>query len=180
MNWFFDGYCGFGYCVVSKLVASFQDLWMYDDLKRHLSILKKELKGYWIEKNSGYDEDICNILEMTPRKSRYWDAEWNDLFLEFKKGRSIWLDLVRYGEILLKVSPEASRETVTIFFIPHKVENAIEEILVVDTKRLIEKLCLTDEIAVRLVELKKHVPRQLNAQASLTLRDVRNISCWII
>jgi len=153
---------------------------MYDDLKGHLYILKKELKGYWIEKRSGYDKDICKILKMMPRKSRYWDAEWNGLLLEFKKGRSIWLDLVRYSEILLKVSLDASRETTTLFFIPNRVENTIEEILVVDTKRLIERLCLTDEIASRLVELNKHVPRQLNAQASLTLSDVRNISHWII
>ena len=112
--------------------------------------------------------------------SRYCDAEWNGLFLEFKKGRSVWLDLVRYSEILLKVGEEASQETITIFFIPNKRRTEIEEIIVVDTKILIEKLRLNAEIAERLIKLNKVVPRSLNAQASMTLNDIRGISKWII
>ena len=131
---------------------------MNGDLKTHLETYKEYLKGYWIDKNSSYDNDICSILRMIPKKSRYWDAEWNGLFLEFKKGRSVWLDLVRYSEILLKVSEEASKETITIFFIPNKRRTEIEEIIVVDTKILIEKLSLNQEIAERLVKLSKVVP----------------------
>lgn len=153
---------------------------MYEDLKRHLITFKKDLRGDWIRKNSSYDKYICDILRMTPRKSRYWDAEWNGLFLEFKKGKSIWLNLVRYSEVLLKVSPEAAVETMTVFFVPTSPKDAIEEIVVADTKRLIEKLCLTEDMARRLVKFNEHVPRQLNAQASLTLSDVRKISHWIL
>lgn len=153
---------------------------MNGDLRRHLETSKESLKEYWIKKNSSYDSDICRILKMKPIKSRYWDAEWNGLFLEFKKGRSIWLDLVRYSEILLKVSREASEETTTVFFVPNKTRTKIEEIIVVDTKFIIEKLCLTAEKATRLLELNKSVPRSLNAQASLTLSDVRSISKWIV
>lgn len=153
---------------------------MYDELRSHLLTFKKDLKGDWIEKNSSYDKDICRILQMTPEKCRYWDAKWNGLFLEFKKGRSIWLDAVRYSEMFLKVSPEASVSTTTLFFVPATWRDKIEEIVVVDTKRLLERLCFTEEIAAKLIELEKHFPRQLNAQASLTLSDVRSISRWII
>lgn len=153
---------------------------MYDELRRHLLKFKKDLKGDWIEKNSSYDKDICRIMQMTPKKTRYWDAEWNGMFLEFKKGRSIWLDAVRYSEIFLKVSPEASVVTITLFFVPTSLRDKIEEIMVVDTKRLLERLCFTEEVARRLIELEKHFPRQLNAQVSLTLNDVRKISQWVI
>lgn len=152
----------------------------YENLKEHLRTFKKDLFGDWIHKNSSYDGDICNILKMNPIKSRYWDAEWNGLFLEFKKGRSIWLDLVRYSEVLLKVNTEASKETITLFFVPTKSRDKIEAIIGVDTKSLNEKLRLTDEIARNLVELNTYVPRQLNAQASLTINDIKGISRWIV
>lgn len=54
---------------------------MNSDLKKHLAAYKESLTGYWIEKNSSYDGDICKILRMTPGKCRYWDAEWNGLLL---------------------------------------------------------------------------------------------------
>jgi len=152
---------------------------MNSDLKTHLKTNKQNLTGHWINRNA-YKNDICTLLRMTPRKSRYWDAEWNGLFLKFKKGKSIWLDLVRYSEILLQVDMDASKETTTIFFIPNKTRTQIEEIVVVDTERLIEKLCLNTEMAKMLVESSKIVPRSLNAQASLTLNDIRGISRWIM
>ena len=100
--------------------------------------------------------------------------------MEFKKGRSIWLDLVRYSEILLSITPEAQTETITLFFLPTAYKNSIEEIVVVETKRLIEKMNLTDEIAHRLLELNEQVPRSLNAQASLTVNDIKMISDIIV
>ena len=102
------------------------------------------------------------------------------MLLEFKKGKSIWLDLVRYSEILLRVTTEASRPTITLFFVPGPYRYEIEEIVVVETNHLIEKLKLNEEIASSLVALNKHVPRQLNAQASLTLADIREIAQAII
>ena len=153
---------------------------MNSDLKSHLDTNKPYLTGSWINRNASYEDDICLLLRMNPKKSRYWDAEWNGLFLEFKKGRSIWLDLVRYSEILLQVDMNSAKETMTTFFIPNKARTQIEEIVVVDTKRLIEKLCLNTEMAKMLIELNRMVPRSLNAQARLTLNDIKNISRWII
>lgn len=153
---------------------------MDSDLKNHLETNKPYLTGSWVDRNASYEDDICVVLRMNPKKSRYWDAEWNGLFLEFKKGRSIWIDLVRYSEILLQVDMNASKETMTTFFIPNKTRTLIEEIIVADTKRLIEKLRLNTEMAKALIELNKIVPRSLNAQASLTVNDKKGISKWII
>jgi hypothetical protein len=153
---------------------------MNNSIEQHLKEYKKNLKGWWVEKNNGYEGYICEALNMIPRKSRYWDAEWQGVLLEFKKGRSIWLDLVRYSEILLKVTTEASQPTITLFFVPSPSRDDIEEIVITDTDRLIEKLKLNEEIASSLIALNKHVPRQLNAQASLTLSDVRKMARAII
>jgi len=153
---------------------------MYEALKAHLLEHKKNLIGDWVRKNCAYDEYICDGLNMALRKSRYWDAEWNDLHLEFKKGRSIWLDLVRYGEIVLEVSGEASVETLTLFFLPTTDKHAIEEIIVAETRSLISRLRLTEEMARSLVRMKQTVPRSLNAQASLTVNDVKEMSVWTV
>jgi hypothetical protein len=117
---------------------------------------------------------------MRCRKSRYWDAEWEGLFLEFEKGRNIRLDLVKYSEALLKLDADARASMLTAFFVPTKRRDRIEEVIVVDTDALIKKLDLTEETARNLVALSKRHPRQLNAQASLTLKDVREISCWTV
>jgi len=77
---------------------------MNNNIEQHLKDHKKYLTGDWVDKNSGYDGAICQTLGMNPQKSRYWDAEWQGMLLEFKKGKSIWLDLVRYSEILLRVT----------------------------------------------------------------------------
>ena len=153
---------------------------MFEKLREHLLRFKRGLKGAWVGKRAGYDGYICKALKMKLNKGRYWDAEWNGGFLEFKKGKSIWLDLVRYSEILLGVSPEASAATLTVFFVPTKYRDRIDEIIVVDTKRLIEKLRLTEDMACGLIELNKQVPRSLNAQASLTLNDVKGISRYVV
>jgi len=153
---------------------------MNNNIEQHLKDHKKYLTGEWVGKNSGYDGAICEALGMTPLKSRYWDAEWQGMLLEFKKGKSIWLDLVRYSEILLRVTTDASKPTLTLFFVPGSYRYKIEEIVVVDTNCLIEKLQLNEKIASDLVALNDHVPRQLNAQASLTLRDIKEIAKVII
>ena len=153
---------------------------MFEDLEEHLSKKKNLLSGSWILNNSSYDADICDILEMSVSTGRYWDAQWKTYCIEFKKGSSIWLDLVRYSEAFLKIDEDASKETLTLFFIPDKKKEKIEEIICVQTKSIIEKVRLTEEIASQLIKLNKAVPRSLNAQASLTKKDVRNLAEFII
>lgn len=148
-------------------------------LKENISLLV----GNFVSKNSGYDNDICNILpNFNENTKRYWDANWEEenMFIEFKKGRSIWLDLVRYSEVLLKINSESKIETFTLFFIPNKERTEISEIIGLSTLRLIEKLNLNETDVEKLLNLNKSLPRSLNAQASLTVKDIKKISEFII
>ena len=153
---------------------------MYERLREHLHTLKADLKGYWILDYSPYKEDLCHILKMQFRKSGYWDAEWEGLFLKFERGRSIRLDLLRYSKALLKLDPDTSVTALTAFFIPTQRRQRIEQIIVVDTRRLLKKLDLTKEVAQGLIALNKRIAGRLNAHAGLTLKDVKEISLWTV
>lgn len=153
---------------------------MYERLREHLHTLKADLKGYWILDYSPYKEDLCHILKMRFRKSGYWDAEWEGLFLEFERGRSIRLDLLRYSKTLLKLDPDTSVTALTAFFIPTQRRQRIEQIIVVDTRHLLRKLDLTKEVAQGLIALNKRIAGRLNAHAALTLKDVKEISLWTV
>ena len=153
---------------------------MISKLKELLTEKISFLKGEWIKNNSSYDGDICQILEMKEDTVRYWDANWKGLNIEFKKGNSIWLDLVRYSEIVLKSNINSQKETFTLFFIPNDNKTEILEIIGVHTKDLITKVNLSSEIAKQLVALHSKVPRSLNAQTSLTKNDVRKIATFIV
>lgn len=149
-------------------------------LEQHLKNKKDYLIGEWIKNNNSYDGYICDILDMQEDTGRYWDVIWNSQQIEFKKGNSIWLDLVRYSEILLQSNVNASKDTLTLFFIPNKTKNKIEEIICVTTKKLIEYIKLDQEKAEQLILLNENVPRSLNAQASLTKKDIRSIATFIV
>jgi hypothetical protein len=150
------------------------------ELKKHLELNKEKLFGDWVKRNSSYDCYICDRLCMDEDTVRYWDAVWKGQPIEFKKGKSIWLDLVRFSEAFLKCNPEASKETLTLFFIPNKAKDRIEQIVCVETYKLIEHIGLNREQAKQLVELNASVPRSLNVQTSLTPKDVRNIATFIV
>jgi hypothetical protein len=147
---------------------------MVSDLQRHLQDNIYKLKGDWVQKKSAYELDICRSLIMEKEAGRYWDAKWNKYLLEFKKGTSIWLDLVRYSEVFLKTNDNACRDVFSLFFIPDKHKNKINEIICVESGAIIENLYLSEEYAKMLIQLNARVPRSLNAQASFTVNDLRN------
>ena len=153
---------------------------MFDDLQQHLKTQLPYLTGEWLYSNSGYEEGICKILSMKQSKSRYWDAVWNQHHIEFKKGRSIWLDLVRYSEILLRLNEEAHKETICLFFIPTKSKGKIEEVICVETASLIKFVGITQLQAESLIQISGAVPRSLNAQASLTVNDISEIKVFSV
>ena len=149
-------------------------------LEKHLKSNLFALKGTWVNKNCGYEDSICEILGFKAEKGRYWDAFWESHYLEFKKGKSVWLDLVRYGEILKESNEDACKEVLNLFFIPNEERVGIIEIICVKSKSIIEKLRLNDKYSTMLLELNEQVPRSLNAQASLTVADIRNIAEFIV
>ena len=141
------------------------------------------LNGSFVSKNSGYDGDICKIInDFEEKTTRYWDCFWKEesLYIEFKKGRSIWLDLVRYSEIILGINTESSVQTFTLFFIPNNDRSKIIEIIGLETNKLIKKINLDKKDALQLLDLNKTVPRSFNAQASLTIKDIKTIADFIV
>ena len=73
------------------------------NLVSHLTNKKSDLSGAWIKKNSNYEEDLCKNIGFNFNTNRYWDCIYKNFYIEIKKGKSIWLDEVRYSEILLNV-----------------------------------------------------------------------------
>jgi hypothetical protein len=147
-------------------------------LKEHIATLE----GAFVNKNAGYEIAICKNFGFKEQTNRYWDClyEEENLFIEFKKGTSIWLDLVRYSEILLKKNYDAKLDTFTLFFIPDNNRYSITTIIGIETSKIIEKVKLNKESAENLLTLKDVVPRSLNAQASLTVKDIREIKDFIV
>lgn len=142
-----------------------------------------KLNGLFVSKNSGYDGDICKIIQnFTEKTTRYWDCIWKDedLRIEFKKGKSIWLDLVRYSETILETNSDAKINTFTLFFVPDSARHEIIEIIGIETYKIIDKINLNKQDAIQLLYLNKTVPRSFNAQASLTVKDIKNIANFVI
>lgn len=153
---------------------------MFSDLQNYLQQQISNLNGEWVNKRSNYESPLCDVLLMSKERGRYWDAKWNQLFLEFKKGKSIWLDLVRYSEILLRTNENACQDVLTLFFIPNSQKTKIDEIICVETCAILDFIKLNEEYANLIIQLNNHVPRQLNAQASLTLKDIKKIQAFSV
>lgn len=153
---------------------------MQPDLRTFLVERLPHLEGEWVAKRSSYEPGLCDALGVRLTRGRYCDAEWCGYWLEFKKGTSIWLDLVRYSEMLLGENEEAKMKTHCLFLVPDTARTRIREIMCVESSRIIEFLHLTPEWGRSLLALQRLVPRQLNAQASLTLSDVRRIRLFSV
>lgn len=154
-----------------------------EELNYYLKEKKKELNGEWISKNSGYEKEACIKLGFNCDKKRYWDSEYNGLYIEIKKGKSIWLDEVRYCEIFMSENidnEDCKKETITIFLIPSKDKKRIETIIMIDTRKLIKFLNINTEWAERLLIRKNQTVRSLNCQQSMTINDLKSIADYII
>lgn len=149
---------------------------LYSYLKHRI----KDLKGDWIRKNSGYEKEACHNLGFICERKRYWDCIYNDTYIEMKKGKSIWLDDVRYSEIFMNVNNECKVKTITIFMIPSKNKDKIENIIIVDTQKLIDFLKINKEWATLLISRSKNITRSLNCQQSMTLKDAKSIANFIV
>jgi|TARA_B100001964_G_C13800701_1_gene408635 hypothetical protein len=141
---------------------------------------KTKLSGSWVNSNTNYEDDFCKIFGMDTDTKRYWDVKWDDDYIELKKGNSRWLDLVRYSEIFLKVNEDASQRTITLFLIPDKNRNKIEEIICVNTDKILKYYKLTKERANFYIKEKEIIPGSFNAQASLGITDLRQMANFII
>jgi hypothetical protein len=154
-----------------------------ENLKSHLTYKINELNGDWISKKSGYEKGVCQQLGFTYETKRYWDCLFNNTYIEIKKGKSIWLDEVRYCEILMNKTidnEDCKKDTITIFIIPTKDKKNIEKIYIIDTKKIILFLKLTPEWATTLLLRRTQIKRSLNCQQSMTISDLNNIADYKI
>jgi len=155
-------------------------IYKIEELKKILEKYKQSLYWDFVKNNSSYDWYICNILWIDEDTWRYWDAQFDWLKIEFKKWKSIWLDLIRYSEIYLWVNEDSREKTITLFFIRDKDRNKIIEIIWIETEKIIKKLWLDEEKSNILIKLNQDMPRSLNAQASLTVKDIRLFADFVI
>ena len=154
-----------------------------NNLHIYLQTKINELNGAWISKNSGYEKEACLNLGFNCETKRYWDCEYNGSYIEIKKGKSIWLDEVRYCEILMSDNidnDECKKKTITMFLIPTKDKNKIEKIYIIDTQKLIDFMKIDKVWAEILLSRHKQTTRSLNCQQSMTIKDLRLIADYTI
>lgn len=143
------------------------------DLRKHLQRSLPLLEGDWVSGKRKYEKSFASAINATCQEARYWDCIWQGIHLELKMG-NVWLDLVRYSECLLKITPETHIEVVTLFM--RYIERRVTDIYAVSTENLIKALNLTTQSAEDVLRIRDEVPRSLNAQASLTETDIRRIA----
>ena len=154
-----------------------------NELNIYLQTKINELNGTWISKNSGYEKEACLNLGFNSETKRYWDCEYNGSYIEIKKGKSIWLDEVRYCEILMSDNidnDECKKKTITMFLIPTKDKHKIEKIYIIDTQKLIDFMKIDKVWAENLLSRHKQITRSLNCQQSMTIKDLRLIADYTI
>ena len=108
------------------------------------------IKGEWTKNNYNYESGLCECVRWNKVSTRYYDAIFDTLKIEIKKGKSIQLDLVRYSEIVLGKGDE---DTITAFFIPNNDRTEITHIYFVKTKSIIELLRIDKTNAEYLLHL---------------------------
>lgn len=150
-----------------------------EEIVSHLQENIGLLQGDWIRRKSGYENDFCRNIGFTCETCRYWDSKFNNLHIEIKKGFSIWLDEIRYAELLLgdtDINSSCNVKTFTIFLIPNKEKTRIKKIYLIDTDKIIEYLMLDEEWSKLIIARKNTVNRSLNCQQSMTIRDLEKIA----
>jgi hypothetical protein len=157
------------------------------DIEKVHELLKesfnKKLFGLWIDKKNGYEKEFCKLTGLIHKNTRYMDCTLGDnICIELKKGKgAVWLDEVRYSEILLRINEDSKIKTFTVFikYKPGKVTS----ILIIKTEKLIESMGLTIESAeYMLAKFKKtkSLGHGLNCQHSMSYKQLTKIADFII
>lgn len=127
---------------------------------------------------NNYEKHFSNVLGWTDKKGRYADANNGTTEIEYKKGQgAMWFDMVRYAEIYKGIG---TQNTVTLFFRYDKNEQYVKNICVIDTKKLLEFMKMTDHLADFCIQLHQNAPRGVNIQMSATYSDMCNMASYVI
>jgi hypothetical protein len=90
----------------------------------------------------------------------------------------VWFNLVRYSEVLLDRPDLNTPRNIILVFIAGDNAERIKGVIGVSVPVLIEHFGLGNDDARFLVQLNAKMPHQLNAQANLTINDLRGISSF--
>lgn len=136
------------------------------------------MQGDYVVKMNSYEKDFCSLMNWECVDHRYYDCIANGMCIEMKKGTGMmWFDMVRYSEIFLK---KGTQNTLTLFIQYDKNKKRVNEIYVIDTKKIIEFLQIDKETAEFAIKAYKKQKRGLNMQASMSKKDMRLIASHII
>lgn len=147
-----------------------------DQISKHIH----KLCGEKIVPKNAYEKNICQQIGWKLFDDRHYDAYCidNDTFIEMKKGQaSMHFDMIRYSQIVLGFG---KKDTVTVFFHWNKSKEEVVEAFIIDTNKIIEFLGIDKKRAKECLAIQRTVPRQLNMLASATLRDLRNMSSFVV
>ena len=152
-------------------------------LEEHIGDMTGSTSDSWIVKSSGYENELCGLLGWEVKKGRYYDAISRcRKNVEIKKGKSqMHFDEVRYSELFL--NPNLP-ETVTIFLHYEKRKNGssqVKRIFIIETDNIVKRLQIDSKWANACIERYKFLDeKRLNIQQSLSIKDLEQISNYII
>ena len=147
-------------------------------IKKQLERCIVDMEGDFVLKEAHYERELCKIVKWQCFDERYYDAHDGETYIEIKKGQGqMFFNMVRYAEIYLKIG---TQDTVTLFLRYSKKKQRIEEILIIDTPKILKFLNMNPKKAAWCIILNNDSKRQLHMQASATLKDMREMSSYIV
>jgi hypothetical protein len=135
---------------------------IYENLNLNLNIFNHE-NYEWIEKSgSGYEPELCKLLNWNFVNKRHWDCEFNDIKIELKKSLSngIPVDEIRYAEEVLEINSDCMENIITIFIEVYSKtckKNGIRRLMIVKNEEIIKMLKMTNEYCLILHRRKQEI-----------------------
>jgi hypothetical protein len=153
---------------------------IYKTLELYLQERIRNLTGDWLKKPSHYEKQVCDILGFEFDSNRYWDAKFDGIKIELKKGIGHgWFDLVRYAEAYIQGGE--AMEVLNLFLITDPRRTLVKEIIGIETQAITR--ILNPHRATQLIEFQKwakELVRDLNAQARFQPDDLEKMAILIV
>lgn len=143
----------------------------------------------WVRKSgSGYEKEICKLLNWKFVNKRHWDTVFNNIKIELKKSKSngIQLDEIRYAEEVLKINLDCMEDIITIFLEIYRNNSkniGIRKIIIVRNEKIIDLLkfdenpnLTKEEYCKIIVDRNQYIKDSLSFTHRLKYSDLINVS----
>ena len=152
-----------------------------EELKNHLQSKFLTTLGdeRLIDGRTSYEKKFADAINATLSTGTYYDChleinkESVKIELKASKTGNFWLNLLTYCKIF--DSSDDKKEIITLFIIYDDKSGKVNEIFIVTMAKLIEKLHI-EKIVDILPEINDLFKRNINAQARLTKKDIKEIT----